>query len=124
MAFELRYPNESSPTASWVPSVEPADYTQPQRASVIVQQMADGATQYHYKGATGRMKNDRYVFADITDTDKANFEAFVDAVAPNQFKLKDPITGAFVFVKFAVYEWTFAPIGPNRWGFTLELRRA
>lgn len=127
-AFELHYPDETTPTVSWTPSAEPEvnGTKQTNRRNVLQDVMADGFTVHSTKtGSSFREYEERFLA--LTGTDKANFETFADAVLGETFKLLDPNTaGAYVSVKFALgaldEEWT--PLGNAKWSVTLRFRAA
>jgi hypothetical protein len=124
MAFELRYPNHTSPTTSWVPLADPTpDYGQLHYAPSIIHQMADRKTAYGYLlGSVG--DEYAYMFQALSDAEKASLETFLNTVLMQQFELNDPVSGAWVVVVFhpeMQLELHWAPFGPTTWKVPIRL---
>lgn len=114
--FELRYPTESSPTASWVPTSCPAleNYTIEEDDNTIADLMADGNSITVYRiGDPSRLRRIPFV---LTTAEKDDFITFKEAVRGKAFRLKhEPVTGGFIDVRFAPEafrrSWTVYDVG-------------
>ena len=109
--FELAYPDEVSPTATYVPSRQgllPGNAEGP-NPGVEQEMLADGSVRskriYAPVGFHSRE------FTHLTATDRTNREAFFEAVEGiRSFRMRDGITSSWVWVKF-----TGKSLAPAAW---------
>lgn len=131
--FELRYPNETSPTTSWLPSLDPEvrGSEQDDDDGMLVDVMADGATSFAYQTADDAFREHEASFFGLSQTDKANFSTFRLAAKGESFRLIDAAlsdcgsdTTAYVTVKFAPggFERRWRQLPNKRWAVTLRFR--
>src|SRR6266436_5171717 len=118
------FPTASSPTASFVPSVNPQFPDHAERKLAIASDRTAGNQRYdYYKGYSERLFT--LLFKLLTSTDRTNFETFVAAVMGNDFQFTD-FQGAIHNVRFAVgeFHWTFIFDQSLRFSWTVQLREA
>lgn len=129
MAFELRYPDESSPTASWLPSKDPlADGSQQlDDDNVLVDVSGDGQSVFTYVVGSA-FREYVYRFRGLSVTDKANFETFRAAALGGSFRFREDATCggvlSYTTVKFAPdgFTRTWQQMTNQRWEMELRLR--
>ncbi len=127
-ACEFHYPNESSPTANFVPEHQPVSPGSGVGflSGVAADLMSDAVTMYRYQIADSVMDFE-LKWSVWTDTDYANFFTFMGAVGSNGFRMKAPITlGTYYDVAFTSDNYSridIHSIAPGLWTATLKLRR-
>lgn len=123
--FSLKYPTESSPTATWAPSLDPImESGFEDDDNMIVHTMADGKTTYNYRRGSS-VRSRVYTFTGLTNADRTSFETFQAAALGETFKVIDEVsTPSYVTVRFApdgfARAWRQMP--KSKWGLVLKLR--
>jgi hypothetical protein len=129
MAFcEFRYPDEITPTASFVATHAPISpgSNVGYLPGIATDVMSDGVTVYRYQIADPNYDFE-LKFAVLDDTDVSNLVTFLGNVGGEMFRMKAPITlGTWYDV--ALSEETYHRIelrsfAPGMWEATLKLRR-
>lgn len=127
--FELHYPDEGSPTQSWTPTYAPVTPGSEHDVdlNVISEVVADG-TQYAYQVADA-IHFWLQQFSAVTDSDKASFLTFCEAVVGKSFRMKAPTTlGTYETVVFDgpgggfKFPWKSTSVG--LWSVQMRFRSA
>lgn len=125
MAFELRYPDETTPTASWVPVDQPLrESPSDDLDGFLIGPTPDLRTFFRYQ-ISRSARDYTYRFGFLSDTDRANFRTFRAAVLGADFRINDPVDGFFTGTFHPEDGWTrnWDPVGANLWGVTIRFRR-
>ena len=126
--WEARYPTESGPSASFVPSSQPsADGSGAEKdTGVHSERAADGSTQYDDIINDG-FRTYHYTFSELPFAEYLTFEAFEEAARGNTFRFREDDTDcgivlSFRTVRFAPgYKPKFQPTGAGKCSLTVEL---
>ena len=99
MATEYRYPNESSPTSSWLPTACPILDGSPRRPDRgIMRARATSGQPYSYQ-----MANPTYFVSHRFKLSKAEYDDwddFMDAVMGRDFRMRDDFIGEWITVRW------------------------
>jgi hypothetical protein len=125
--FELKYPASGPYTASWLPSRDPliAGSEFEERTGIIAERMADAFTQYGYRISAAHTVY-RYVFNNLTDTDRSNLITFQATVGSGIFDFKEGSCGIITSYRDVTFvpenfRRTWRRVGGTLWGVTVVL---
>lgn len=123
---EFRYPDTTSPTATWVPAHDPVlnGSADNENTGIAAQLAADNVTQHAEQLSSAYSK---YVlaFSGLSSADKAAMKTFAAAVKGAKFYAKDcgQLSSSFIPVRFARegFQRTWAPQAGSKWAVTVVL---
>src|SRR5436309_1273216 len=118
------FPTAASPSASFMPSINPQFPDHTERKMAIATDKSAGNQRYdYYKGYSERFFT--LSFKLLTSTDRSNFESFVADALGKDFQFTD-FQGAIHNVRFTAgeFHWTFVFDQSLRFSWTVQLREA